>query len=209
MCRSLPSRCVLAACFSAARDTRRQEFVIRFHYQSLQTGLFYTGSRFPAPPPLRAGTFVFQNSTGYDAQFYRYVAHDPFMRRGFDRYMDDPRHRYGRILVPLIAWAVSGGQDRWIDTGYRLTVAAFCALGVYWTCCWLVLSACPAVWGAAAFLLLPATLASVDRMLLDGPLCAVFAGYLYYTRVRHRKAVYAIAAIAPLIRETGILLARR
>lgn len=202
----LPLRCVVFASLSATAILAWQELVVRFRYQGLQTGLFCTGSRFPVPPPLSAGTYVFQNSSGYDGQFYRYVAHDPFFRRGFDRYIDDARDRYRRILVPFMAWAMSGGQDGFVDSAYQLSVVAFCALGVYWTCCWLLLSRCPPAWGTVAFLLLPGTLASVDRMLVDGPLCALFAGYMYYSRRGRWNALYAIAAVAPLIRETGILI---
>lgn len=183
-----------------------QQFVIQFRYGGLQNSLFFTGGGLSVPAPLETGTYRFRNSNGYDGQFYRYVAHDPFFRRGFDRYIDDPRYRYGRILLPLIAWAVSGGQDQWIDMAFQLTVVAFCGLGVYWTCGWLSFSGCPPVWGLGAFLLLPATLASVERLVLDGPLCALFAGQLYHAKLGRWRALYAIAAIAPLIRETGILI---
>jgi hypothetical protein len=74
-------------------------------------------------------------------------------------------------------------------------VVAFCALGVYWTSCWLLLSGCPPWWGAV-----------VDRLVLDGPLCALFAGYLYYSRIGRWKVVYLLALLVPLLRETGILI---
>lgn len=203
---SLSSRCLLLACISAAAIFAWQEFIIHFRYDGQQSALFFTGGQLSVPPPLQAGTYLFQNSNGYDGQFYRYVAHDPFFRRGFERYVDDPRYRYGRILVPLIAWSISGGQDRLIDRAYQITVLAFCALGVYWTCGWLQLSDAPPVWGMVVFLLLPATLSSIDRLLVDGPLCAVFAGQMYYTKLGRGNALYFIAAIAPLIRETGIVI---
>lgn len=60
-----------------------------------------------------------------------------------------------------------------------------------------------------AFLLLPATLASAERLVLDGPLCALFAGYMKYAKLGRWKAMYAIATIAPLVRETGILILAR
>lgn len=197
---------LLAALLAALSILTWQELVIRYHYHGNQTALFCTGSKFDVPPELRQGTYVFANSPGYDGQFYRYVAHDPFLRKGFANSIDAPRYRYGRILIPLIAWAVSGGQQQLIDRAFQFTVAAFCALGVYWTCSYLLLEGCAPVWGLAVFLLVPATLTSVDRLLIDGPLCALFAGFLYYTRLDRSKAVYAIALLAPLIRETGFLL---
>ena len=48
---------MLLACLSAAAVFGWQEFLVRFHYQGLQTGLFCTGSRFPPPPP-SSGTYV-------------------------------------------------------------------------------------------------------------------------------------------------------
>src|SRR5581483_5131031 len=200
------SRCLLLACISAAAIFAWQEFIIHFRYDGQQSALFFTGGQLSVPPPLQAGTYLFQNSTGYDGQFYRYVAHDPFFRRYVARNVDDPRSRYGRILVPILAWAVSGGQDRFIDRAYQFIVVALCTVGVYWTCCWLSLSGCPPIWGVLAFLLLPATLASIERLLVDGPMCALFAGQLYYTRLGRGRAMYIIAALAPLIRETGILI---
>jgi len=53
-----------------------------FHGTSNYAGnwiaLFGTGSASP-PPRALAGEhiYVFPNNTGYDGQFYRYVAHDP------------------------------------------------------------------------------------------------------------------------------------
>lgn len=199
-------RCVWLALLSLAVMLGWQEFIIHFRYGGMQSGLFYTSARRLIPPPLRSETYVSPDSTGYDGQFYRYVAHDPFFRRGFDSYIDDPRHRYGMILVPLMAWTLSGGQDRWIDRAYQLILVAWCALGVYWTCGWLALHGCPPEWGVPVFLLLPATLASLDRLLIDGPLCALFAGQMYYTRLGRWRALYVIALAAPLLRETGIFL---
>ncbi len=201
-----PVQCLWLALLSALAILAWQEFVIHYQYGGLQSGLFCTGAKFMVPPPLQPGTYLVPDSYGYDGQFYRYVAHDPFFRRGFATYMDDARHRYGRILLPLIAWTLSAGQDRWIDRAYQFTVVAFCALGVYWTCAWLSLAGAAPLWGAAAFLLLPATLTSIDRLLIDGPLCALFAGSLYYIRTGRWKAVYVIAVLAPLVRDTGILI---
>jgi hypothetical protein len=184
-----------------------QELVVRHHYQGQQTALFFTGEKFRTPPAFREGTYLFRDSFGYDAQFYRYVAHDPFFRQGLADYIDDARHRYGRIAVPILAWALSGGSPVRIDRYYQFTVAAFLALGVYWSCLWMTQAGLAPLWGALVFLALPASLASVDRLVVDGPLCALFAGYLYYSAAGNRKAVYAIALVAPLVRETGLLIA--
>jgi len=199
------TRCAALGLAAAAAVLTWQELTIRYHYQGNQTALFCTGSKQRIPPQFRNGTYVFQNSYGYDAQFYRYAAHDLFLKKGLAGFVDDARLRYGRILLPLIAWGAAGGQERLIDKTYQLTVTVFCGLGVYWTCAYLTLAGCAPWWGLL-FILLPATLASVDRMLVDGALCALFAGSLYYLRLGRFRAVYIITLLAPLVRETGFLL---
>lgn len=49
------------------------------------TALFCTGSEFkPVPAPLRSDNiYIFQGTFGYDGQEYHYIAHDPFLTRGF------------------------------------------------------------------------------------------------------------------------------
>jgi hypothetical protein len=199
------TRCAALGLIASAAVLVWQELTIRYHYGGNQTALFFTGSKHRIPPQLQDGTYVFQNSYGYDGQFYRYAAHDPFLKKGLAGFVDDARLRYGRILVPLMAWGAAGGQERLIDKTYQLTVTAFCGLGVYWTCAYLTLAGCAPWWGLL-FILLPATLASLDRMLVDGALCALFAGYLYYLRLGRFRAVYIITLLAPLVRETGFLL---
>jgi hypothetical protein len=63
--------------------------------------LLRVGTRFSAGDP--AG------STGYDGQFYYYIARDP--GEGW-RYVDVPAYRYQRILYPLVARALSLGHER-------------------------------------------------------------------------------------------------
>lgn len=199
------TRCAALGLMAAAAVFAWQELTIRYHYKGNQTGLFCTGSKQRIPPQFRKGTYLFRDTYGYDGQFYRYAAHDPFLRKGLAQFMDDPRHRYGRILLPLIAWGAAAGQERLIDKTYQLTVTVFCGLGVYWTCAYVTLAGCTPWWGLV-FILLPATLASFDRMLVDGALCALFAGYLYHLRLGRFRAVYIITLLAPLVRETGYLL---
>ena len=59
-------------------------------------------------------------SRGFDGQFYHYMAHDPLLTHGMAGAVDLPRLRYGRILVPALAYAVAFGRpDRAhiIETG--------------------------------------------------------------------------------------------
>src|ERR1700688_4786121 len=76
---------------------------LRIHYVfgGNWSALFCTGSEFPVPPELAAGTYRFPDAAGYDGQMYRSLAHDPFLQKGYTRYMDSPQIRARRILVPL------------------------------------------------------------------------------------------------------------
>lgn len=165
---------------------------------------FHSGESFPPPPALARHTYVFPGA-GYDGQFYRYVAHDPWLERGFSAFIDDPRHRYGRILVPALAHAVGSGSPRGVDAAFIALVFLSCGLGVCWTSLWLQSRGCAAGWGCV-FLILPATLASVDRMLVDATLCMEFAAYLVLRERSSTVAVWLVCALAALTRETGLFL---
>jgi hypothetical protein len=49
-------------------------------------------------------------------------------------------------------------------------------------------------------------MASFDRMLVDGPLTALFAGFLLYCEEERWTRVWVMAMLADLTRETGLLL---
>jgi hypothetical protein len=178
----------------------------RIHYEfgGNWTAAFFTGSRFVVPPDLREGTYCVEG-TGYDGQFYRYLAHDPFLRKGYSRYVDSPQLRFRRILVPFAAWLLALGQQGRIDGAYIAVEMIFVALGVYWCARLMVRRRRSFLWGSL-FLILPATLTSFDRMLVDGPLAAWFAGFLLYVEERRWARVWLVAAAAALTRDTGLLL---
>jgi hypothetical protein len=168
------------------------------------TAVFCTGMAFRVPPDLDAGTYRFEGA-GYDGQFYRYLAHDPFLQRGYFRYVDAPRFRFRRLLVPLTAWLLAGGKGSWVDGAYLAVEMLFLALGVYWCARLLARRGGSPLWGLL-FVVVPATLASFDRMLLDGPLTALFVGFLLYCEEERWARVWALAMLAALTRETGLLL---
>jgi len=178
----------------------------RIHYAfgGNWTAAFRTGTIFRVPPDLGAGTYRFEGA-GYDGQFYRYLAHDPVLRRGYSRYVDAPQLRFRRLLVPLAAWLMGFGQRRWIDGAYIAIEMLFVALGVYWCARLLARRGRSPVWGLL-FVVVPATLASFDRMLVDGPLIGLFAGFLLYCEEERWTRVWVLAMLAALTRETGLLL---
>jgi energy-converting hydrogenase Eha subunit C len=136
---------------------------------------------------------------------YRYVAHDPFLRRGLARYVDGPITRYRRILVPGLAFIVAGGRQDLIDRAYIAVVAMFVLLGAYW------LSRSASLEGfhpacGLAFLLVPATLVSMDRMTVDVALAALAIGLAWYWKSQSTAKLCMVLVLACLVRETGVLL---
>ncbi len=168
------------------------------------SALFFTGELMPRPPDLRAG-YVYPHSTGYDGQMYRLVAHDPLLRHGYGRFLDDTRLRYQRILVPGFAALLGGRSPEAVDFWYIAIVDLLLACGGVW---FLVLAdgLGPPWLAAVIYLLIPAVVASTDRMLVDGPMLAVTLGaWIYFGERRLGPLLFCLAAL-PLIRETGICI---
>lgn len=84
----------------------------RIHYEFAGnwTAVFDTGTKFEVPPGLQAGTYR-EQGTGYDGQFYRYLAHDPFLTKDYFRYVDAPQMRFRRLFIPLLAWLLALGRQ--------------------------------------------------------------------------------------------------
>ncbi len=183
-----------------------QATTVHFNYGGNWTGLFCTGASLPVPPELDAGTLRSVHPIGYDGQMYRYIAHDPFFQRDYSRYVDDGRLRYRRILVPLAAYVLSGGRQSLIDYSFVAVILLSVFAGCYWSSCYFVLHGRNAWWGLV-FLLVPATITSVDRMLVDATLAALFAGFLIYTERGDTRGLWAVCLLAALTRETGLFLA--
>jgi hypothetical protein len=154
------------------------------------------------PPDLDAGTLRSIHPVGYDGQMYRYIAHDPFFQRGYAQYVDDPQLRYRRILVPMLAYALAGGRQSFIDYSFVLVVLLSVFAGCFWSSCYSVHRGGNPWWGLL-FLVVPATVTSIDRMLVDGMLAALFAGFLLYAERGEWRSLLAVSALAALTRETG------
>lgn len=181
-----------------------QAAVVRAMWGGNWTGLFCAGSQVEMPAEAARGLFRVPDSGGYDAQYYRLIARDPFFVRGYQRYIDDARLRYRRILLPLAAHAISFGQDRFVDAAYILCVLLSIFFGVLWTGRWFEQQGRNG-WYGLLFLVVPAVLTSIDRMLLDGPLCALFAGFAW--KLTKGERPWSILLCAPLMKETGLFLA--
>lgn len=178
---------------------------VRANFNSNWTALFCTGA-LQLHPPLVASEhiYLFANSTGYDGQFYHYIAHDPALRSDLKSYVDDPRLRYRRILVPLLAYLLAAGISDRIDMAYELIFLLSIAMGVYWSSRFAKQSGLAPAWGLL-FLSMPAIPISMDRLVVDVGLAALTAGFLAYSQSPSWR-LFVVLAAAPLARETGLLL---
>jgi hypothetical protein len=88
-----------------------QALTVHYSFGGNWTALYYTGALFRGVPPALQpeNIYVFPNSVGYDGQVYHYLAHDPLLRRNFGPFLDDPRYRARRILVPGVAFLLAFG----------------------------------------------------------------------------------------------------
>jgi hypothetical protein len=170
------------------------------------TSLFCTGANIEIPPPLGfEHIYQIPNSNGYDGEFYHYVAHDPFLTRGFASAVDAPRVRYQRILLPLLAYTLAAGRDRFVDRAYFAVNLVFVFLGTYWLSRYSANQARSPAWGLA-FIALPAVLVSNDRMTVDAVLTALCVGFVLYSSEASGARLYLCLLLAALSRETGYLL---
>ncbi len=179
---------------------------VHANYGGNWSALYCTGARLGVPPRLAAEhIYEFPGSFGFDGQMYHYVAHDPLIRTpDLKAAVDAPWLRYRRILVPGLAYVLALGRANWVDPAYFALVLIFIGAGVYWSVeCSQALGRSPA-WGLL-FLLMPATLISMDRLVLDVALAALSVAFAYYVREPGWR-LFAVLAAAALARETGFVL---
>jgi hypothetical protein len=178
-----------------------QALTVQCNYSGDWSALFYTGYIQMPPALTHEGTFRIRNDSGFDGQFYHLIAHDPFLRSDTARYVDSPRFRWRRILLPLAAWLLAFGQSDYIDSTYAIAILGFVFLGAYWLSVYCRRIGLSPVWGLL-FALIPAVLVSIDRFTVDVALGALCVGFLVETRWRF----FLILVLAPLARETGLIL---
>jgi len=168
------------------------------------TGLFYHDSE-PALPAGFEGTYTHPAGGDYDGQYYRYLVRDPIPPFEFRKWLDAPAQRGSRVLVPGVAWMLSLGGRVAPDGVYAALIGLFAALGVYCSARWMEAHEVSG-WAGLVFLIVPATVSSVDRMLVDVALGALVAGFLLAAETGNGWLLLACAAAAPLVRETGFAL---
>jgi len=170
------------------------------------TALFCTGAELPPPPQLAAKPVRTFPGTGFDGQYYRYIAHDPFLIRGIAGGIQHASLRSRRILVPLLAWAAALGRPAAVDAAFIAVTFAFVMAGVWWSAQLAALAGFAPGWGLL-FLALPSTLLGLMRMTApDVALCALTAAFAWHALSGGRRSLWIVLALAPLARETGIVL---
>ena len=199
-------RAALAGLLATATTLAWQALVVRCTLAGNWTAWFCTGSNLAqAHLPEAENLYVSAGTGGYDSQFYHYIAHDPLFHKGLDGYIDAPRLRYRRILVPGLAFLLAGGRDRAIDLALFMVNLLFVFGGAYWLARFAHGYGHNSLCGVL-FLLAPAALVSLDRLTVDLALTALCIGFVLYVREERALEVYLILVLAALARETGMLL---
>jgi hypothetical protein len=205
---SAPRKLPLLACFGIllAITAGYQWFYCYASANGEISGLFFSGTRIPEPPELERYGFHYQGSIGYDGQMYRMIAHDPFRKKGYWNYVDDPRLRGERILIPFAAGLLGGDSITAVDFWYVAIVDILVALGGV---CFVLLAdgCCSRLSLIALYCIVPAVVASTDRMVLDGPSVAGFVAVLLFHRKGWRLPLWGVLVLLPFVRETNLAVA--
>ena len=159
------------------------------------------GTDHALPERLPDGTYVHAGS-GYDGQFFFYLAQDPLLSDpAVEAALDAPAYRYGRILLPVLGWLSSGGDAEILKWSLPL-INLLAILGSGFVLAGALAARGLSPWLSLVYML---SLGPVLGLLNDvsDPLAAglLVAGVVWWTQDR---AVLALAALTlvPFARET-------
>lgn len=94
------------------------------------TGLIHIGDWLRAERFWGHGVILEQGLSGYDGQYFFYLAHDPLLRDAEPgAFLDHPAYRYARILYPLLVWIVTLGRPEAIPWAMLLLNLAAALVG--------------------------------------------------------------------------------
>lgn len=179
-----------------------QAATVRYNYGGNWTGLFCIAPHMPVPDFLQSERlYIFRGTEGYDGQVFHLIAHDPWMTRGSAAAINGAEFRYQRILVPALAWMLALSRDEYVHPAYVAVILGFAFAGVFWLARLAQKRGSPPAWGLA-FIAVPATITSLDRMTADIALAAFCVGFVLYAESSWQPV--AILACAALTRETGV-----
>jgi hypothetical protein len=126
-------------------------------------------------------------------------------RSDIGRAVPDPMLRYPRILLPGMAYLVALGRQPWVDVSYFACNLGFLFLGSWWLAL-LLIRVRIHPWFAAFYVLVPAALTSLDRLVVDLALTSLCLGFAVYASSGPKWKLYAVLVAAALCRESGFLL---
>lgn len=141
---------------------------------------------------------------GYDGQFYAALATDPLLRHEETRQaLDNPGYRSGRILLPAIAWTVTGGSRDLAPVAYVWLCWAGALAGPFVAMLWAGRLGGVSPWWGLALCLSPGISTSVLRAMPDGAAGALVVGGLWAWSSNRRAPAIGLLALAVLCRETS------
>ena len=175
------------------------------------TPLILFGSKFDgrALPSVRAVPhYVYENSAGYDGQFYAQLAVDPFPGSpDVAKAIDTPSVRMRRMLFSWTAFVLGLGRPAWVLQVYAVQNIVVWLLLALLLCRWL-----PPVsvrhwlaWSSCLFAY--GLIFSVRYSLTDGPSLLLIALAIASAERGHRLLASLILGIAGLAREANVLAA--
>ncbi|HVF77396.1 MAG TPA: hypothetical protein VNA28_03785 [Solirubrobacteraceae bacterium] len=169
------------------------------------TVLIVAGSNFDPEPLLPAGAHVFRG-TGFDGQFFFYLAQDPLARKVATRSrLDNTQYRARRVLLPALSYAASGGGNRELLPWVIPLVNLLATLAATWALASWLRRRERSPWLALAY---PTSFGIVSGVISDvaDPLAAslLIIGLLAWSEDRTALALLALG-LAGLARETYLL----
>ena len=151
-------------------------------------------------------TRVERDGTGYDGQWFYYIAHAPLALPGDPyAYIDLPAYRYARILYPLLVWAAALGRPDWLAWS-MLGVNAAAVLAGTAASVSLLRALGASRWLALGYAFSPPVLIGFSACLAEPTAFAlVVLGLALAVRGRHGRAG-VVLAVGTLAREVSLLI---
>lgn len=178
------------------------------HFGGNISGLICLGDHFVTPEDVHPGAIIYQNSIGYDGQFFYFIALDPMMDGRGPELMkrDAAAYRYTRILYPLLAaWFAQGRAEL-----FPATLVAMNLLGVILGCLFAGLLARRnglGEWWSLAWAVTAGLALGVLRDLAEPLALGLAMGWLYFHLDRKWIWASVMLALSLLTRETVVILA--